>query len=84
MTEEHTAASEQSDDALSRAKAEFERAKSCYENVRREAAEHLKNVRKTNVGDIIDGTLDAVRRHPGIGIGAAALLGFFLGRLFRR
>ena len=72
------------DDALSRAKAELDRAKTCYENVRRQATEQLKNVRKTNVGDIIDGTLETVKRHPAAGLGVAALLGFFLGRLFRR
>ena len=71
-------------DALNRAKAEFERAQTFYESVRQEAAEHLKSVRKTTVGDIIDGTLDTVRRHPGAGLTIAALVGLFLGRLFRR
>jgi hypothetical protein len=33
---------------------------------------------------VIDGTLDAVRRHPGASLTIAALLGVFLGRLFRR
>ena len=72
------------DDALSRAKAEMDRAKACYENVRRKATKRMKKVRKTNVGDIIDGTLETVKRHPAAGLGIAALLGFFLGRLFRR
>ncbi|NLF07003.1 MAG: hypothetical protein GX594_03355 [Pirellulaceae bacterium] len=86
MPNEHNAAElpEQAEDALSRAKAELERAKNCYENIRRETAERLKNVRKTTVGDIIDGTLETVKRHPAAGLGLAALLGFFLGRLFRR
>lgn len=72
------------DDAISQAKAELDRAKACYKNVRRQATEQLKNVRKTNIGDIIDGTLETVKRHPAAGLGVAALLGFFLGRLFRR
>lgn len=86
MTKEHNATDlpEHSDDALSRAKAELERAKTCYENVRHEAAERLKTVRKTSVGDLIDGTLETVKRHPAAGLGVAALLGFFIGRLFRR
>ena len=71
-------------DAVKRAKAEFERAQAFYETVRQEAAEHLKSVRKTTVGDIIDGTLDGVRRHPGAGLTIAALAGLLLGRLFRR
>jgi ElaB/YqjD/DUF883 family membrane-anchored ribosome-binding protein len=36
------------------------------------------------VGDVIDGALDAVRRHPGASLTIAAFVGFFLGGLFRR
>jgi ElaB/YqjD/DUF883 family membrane-anchored ribosome-binding protein len=71
-------------DALKRAKAEFEKAQAFYQQVRHEATERLESVRKTKVGDVIDGTLDAVRRHPGAGLTIAAAAGFFLGRLFRR
>ncbi len=71
-------------DAVKRAKAELEKAQAFYETVRQEAAERLQSVRKTSVGDIIDGTLDAVRRHPGAGLTIAALAGLVLGRLFRR
>ena len=71
-------------DALKRAKAEFEKAQAYYENLRLQAAERLKSVRATSVGDVIDGTLNSVRRHPGAGLTVAAIVGFFLGRLFRR
>jgi ElaB/YqjD/DUF883 family membrane-anchored ribosome-binding protein len=71
-------------DALKRAKAELEKAQAFYESLRQQAAERLKSVRQANVGDMLDGTLDAVRRHPGAGLTVAALVGFFLGRLFRR
>ena len=71
-------------DALKRAKAEFEKAQAFYEKVRQQAAERLKSVRETSVGDMIDGTLETVRRHPGASLTVAALVGFFLGRLFRR
>jgi len=87
MTEENatTTPSESSaESALSRAKTELEGAKTCYENLRRQATERLKTVRKTSVGDVIDGTLETVKRHPAAGLGVAALVGFFLGRLFRR
>jgi ElaB/YqjD/DUF883 family membrane-anchored ribosome-binding protein len=72
------------DEALRLAKAEFEKAKSFYENVRQQAAERLKSVRQTSVGDVLDGTLDTVRRHPGAGLTIAALVGFLLGRWLRR
>ena len=71
-------------DALKRAKAEFEKAQTYYEKVRQQAAERVKAVRETSVGDMIDGTLDTVRRHPGAGLTLAAIVGFLLGRLFRR
>ena len=71
-------------DALKRAKAELEKAQAYYEKVRKQAVEGVKAVRETSVGDVIDGTLDAVRRHPGASLTIAALLGLFLGRLFRR
>jgi len=71
-------------DALKRAKAEFEKAQAYYERVRQQAVEGVKAVRETTVGDMIDGTLEAVRRHPGISVSVAALIGLLLGRLFRR
>ncbi len=71
-------------EALKRAKEEFEKAQAYYESVRQQAVERLKAVRASCVGDVIDGTLDAVRRHPCTSLTIVALLGFLLGRLFRR
>lgn len=71
-------------DALKLAKAELEKAQAFYDHLRQQAAERLKVVRRTTVGDVLDGTLDAARRHPAAGLTLAALAGYFLGRLFRR
>ena len=71
-------------DALKRAKAELEKAQAFYDHLRQQATERLKAVRRTSVGDVLDGTLGAVKRHPAAGLGIAALVGFLLGRLFRR
>jgi ElaB/YqjD/DUF883 family membrane-anchored ribosome-binding protein len=71
-------------DLLHRAKAELEKAQAHYEHVRKHTAERLQAVRETSVGDAIDCTLDTVKRHPGASLTLAALLGFWLGRLFRR
>lgn len=71
-------------DVLGRAKAELENVHACCENVRKQARERLDTLRAASVGDVIDGTLEAVRRHPGASMTIAALLGFFLGRLFHR
>jgi len=71
-------------EAVEKAKAELEKAQACYQRVRREAVERLQKVRQKTVGDLLDDTLEAVRKHPGPGVIVAAILGFFLGRLFRR
>lgn len=66
------------------ARAELKRAQATYQTVRKEATERLQAVREKSVGDLIDGTLTAVKKHPGPGIFVAVVIGFFLGRLFRR
>jgi len=71
-------------DAVRRAEAELKKARQQYDELRRLAADRLKAARETSLGDLIDGTLDFVRRHPGPGVIAAGLIGFFLGRRFRR
>jgi ElaB/YqjD/DUF883 family membrane-anchored ribosome-binding protein len=71
-------------EALKCAKAELEKAEAYYEKVRQQAVERVKAVRETSIGDMLDGTLETVRRHPGAGLTIAAVVGFLLGRLFRR
>jgi ElaB/YqjD/DUF883 family membrane-anchored ribosome-binding protein len=71
-------------DAVRLAKAELEKAQAMYEKVRQHTAERLKTIRGASLGDAIDKTLVAVKRHPGAGLTIAALIGFLLGRLFRR
>jgi hypothetical protein len=71
-------------EALKRAKEEVERAHAFYEHVRQQTAERMKAVRDTSVGDMIDVGFRAVKRHPGASMTLAAILGFMLGRLFRR
>lgn len=71
-------------EAIRRAQAELEKACATYTNLRKEATEQVRKLRESTVGDVIDGTLKAVKKHPALGVGLAALVGFFLGRLFRR
>jgi len=71
-------------ESVEQARAELEKAQACYQRVRREAVERLEKVRQKTVGDLLDDTLEVVRKHPGPGVIVAAILGFFLGRLFRR
>ncbi|MGA2064497.1 MAG: hypothetical protein ABSG86_05995 [Thermoguttaceae bacterium] len=71
-------------DALRRAKAELDKARDFYDDVRHRAAERIAAVRKTTVGELADGALEFVKRHPGAGLCIAAAAGFFLGRRLRR
>jgi len=71
-------------DAVRKAEAELQKARQCCQDLRQEAADRLKAVREMSLGELIDGTLKQVRKHPGPGVVIAALVGFFLGRLFRR
>jgi len=71
-------------EAVRRAEAELEKAQQLYQKVRQQATDRLRAIREKSVGDLVDGTLEVVKRHPGPGVIVAALIGFFLGRLFRR
>ncbi len=71
-------------DAVRRAQGELETACATYKDVRKEATDQVRKLRESSVGDVVDGTLKVVKTHPALGIGLAALVGFFLGRLFRR
>jgi len=49
-----------------------------------QAAAELDRLREMRVGDLVDGTLDWVKRYPGTGVTVAALVGFLVGRMIRR
>jgi ElaB/YqjD/DUF883 family membrane-anchored ribosome-binding protein len=71
-------------DAVRCAEETLHEARAGYDRLRRQAAEQIAAVRKQTLGDVIDTTLSAVRKHPGAGILLSLLAGFFLGRLFKR
>ena len=71
-------------DAIHRAQAELEKACATYRNLRKEATEQVRKLRESTVGDIVEGSLETVRKHPALGVALATMVGFFLGRLFRR
>ena len=70
--------------AVEKAKAELRKAQELYHEVCTEATQKLKAAREKTVGEFIDGGLKLVKKYPGPGVILAALVGFFLGRLFRR
>jgi len=72
------------EEAVRRAKEELKKAQGLYVDVRRQATDQIRQVRAKTVGELIDNVLKLVKKHPGPGVVIAALLGMFLGRLFRR
>ncbi len=71
-------------DAIRRAQEELEKACETYKSLRKGATDQVRKLRESTVGDVVEGSLEAVRKNPALGISLAALVGFFLGRLFRR
>jgi ElaB/YqjD/DUF883 family membrane-anchored ribosome-binding protein len=71
-------------EAVRRAEAELKKARELYEAARGKAVERIKAVREKKMGELIDGTLHQVQKHPAYGVCVAAMIGFFLGRLFKR
>jgi len=72
------------EEAVRRAREEFDKAQEAYHRLREEASEGFEHLREKNVGDLIEGAMCFVRKNPGPGVLIAAVLGFFLGRLFSR
>jgi hypothetical protein len=71
-------------EAVRVAKMELEKAEKIYADVCQQAADKIKAVRETTVGDVIDRTLVTVKRHPGPSLLVSAAMGFCLGRWFQR
>ena len=59
-------------------------AEAMLEQVREKAVEKVAWLRDRSTGELLDTSLEFVRKHPGLGVLTAASVGYFLGRLFRR
>lgn len=59
-------------------------AEDLLEQARDKAAPHVAWLRDKTTGELIDTSLDFVRRHPGLSVLSAASVGFMFARLFRR
>jgi ElaB/YqjD/DUF883 family membrane-anchored ribosome-binding protein len=66
------------------AREQLRAAEAQLEQAREKAAKPVTWVGDKNAGELIDATLDFVRKHPGVGVLTAASLGFLFARLFRR
>ena len=70
--------------AVERAREELKKAEQLFEQARDAAAKRMQKVGEASVGDLVDATLQLVRKHPGASIVTAGIVGVLLGRLFRR
>ena len=72
------------EEAVQRAREQLHKAQQYYHDVQRETVAKLESMRHATVGDVIDAGLECVKKYPGPSVLAAAVAGFFFGRLFRR
>ena len=71
-------------DQVKTAREQLRAAEALLEKARQKAVEKVTQLQDKSTGELIDSSLDFVRKHPCLGVFAAATIGFFLGRLFRR
>ena len=71
-------------DRVRQAREQLRAAEACYGQLREQAAEKMRQVRAKTVGDLIDTLLATAKKRPLASLLTAGLLGYFLGRLFRR
>jgi ElaB/YqjD/DUF883 family membrane-anchored ribosome-binding protein len=73
------------EDEVKQARQRLRKAKQSVRDARLKAKQDAaSDGRDASLGDVLDRTLSLVKKHPGLGIAAAAAAGFLLGRLFRR
>jgi ElaB/YqjD/DUF883 family membrane-anchored ribosome-binding protein len=60
------------------------RAEDAYRQSLGRVKEQASRARAVTVGNVVDGTLEFVRRHPATGLIAVGVVGFLLGRSTRR
>lgn len=66
------------------ARKQLQAAEACLEQAREKAVQRVAWLRDRSAGELIDVSLEFVRKHPGLGVLTAASVGYFIGRLFRR
>jgi hypothetical protein len=72
------------DTVLEKAREELLRAEETYRRTLERAAAGAHQARDITVGDMLDGSLEFVRRHPVAGLVAVGVISFLAGRATRR
>lgn len=71
-------------DEVEQARDKLRAAEDCYRKLRDQAAEKIEQLQGSTLGDAFDFVVSTTKRHPVIGLLTAGVMGFYLGRLFRR
>ena len=69
--------------AVAQAREALDLAQTAYEQACNDDRQAV-STRQLSIGDIFDGTLEFVRRHPATGLFAAGVVGYLFGRALRR
>jgi ElaB/YqjD/DUF883 family membrane-anchored ribosome-binding protein len=83
-TPRDSAEAEAAASVVQQAREALHRAEDAYRQSLEHVSQQASRARGVTVGDIIDGTLEFVRRHPATGLLAVGVVGFLLGRSTRR
>lgn len=71
-------------EAVRVAQVELEKAQKVYEGLRQQVAEKIRDTREKKVGELIDGTLETVKKYPGPSLIVSIALGFWVGRWLQK
>jgi ElaB/YqjD/DUF883 family membrane-anchored ribosome-binding protein len=72
------------EDAVRRAREQLDQAQQYCQQLRSDATVEWKDLRQANFTEVMEKSLEFVRKNPAVGVSIAAILGYFLGRIFRR
>lgn len=75
----HAAAKE-----VEQAREQLNVAERCYRKLRDQATEKIERLQGRTLGDVVDFVVATTRKHPVVSLMTAGVLGYYLGRLFRR
>jgi len=71
-------------DQVATAREQLRTAEALLEQAREKAVQRVVWLQDKSTGELIDSSLEFVRKHPGLGVLTAASVGFMFARLFRR
>jgi hypothetical protein len=83
-TTAYRTAEELAAEAVRIAKLELEKAQKIYEDLRQQATAKVHEVREKKVGELVDSTLDAIKKYPGRSMVVSIALGVCVGRWVQR